>query len=59
MPQSYESKSVMAHEQRALPGITIDSWGGGMPMSHHSLRDSITYTPNSCCSHFVEYSEYA
>jgi hypothetical protein len=59
MPQSYESKSVMAHEARKLPGITIDSWGGGVPMAHHSLRDPITYTPNSCCSHFVEYSEWA
>ena len=59
MPQSYESKSVMAQEQHKLPGITIDSWGGGVPMAHHALRDAITYTPNSCCSHFVEYSEWA
>ena len=59
MPQSYESKSIAAHEQHKLPGINLDSWGGGWPMSHHKLRDSIAYTPNSCCSHFVEYSEWA
>jgi len=59
MPQTYESKSVTAHEQKKLPGITIDSWGGGLPMDHHSLRNPITYSPSSCCSHFVDYSEFA
>jgi len=59
MPQTYEGKSAMAHDQKKLPGINIDSWTGVLPGAYHSLRDPITYTPNSCCSHFVEYSEFA
>jgi hypothetical protein len=59
MPQSYEGKSASAHDQAKLPGINIDSWGGGVAMSHHTLAEPIAYTPSSCCSHFVDYSEYA
>ena len=59
LPQTYEGKSALAHEQSKLPGITIDSWGGGLPMTHHSIRSPLSYSPSSCCAHFVEYSEWA
>ena len=58
-PQSHEGRAAFAREQAKLPGVVIDDWSGATPMTHHSLRNPIAYSPNSCCAHFVDYSEFA
>jgi len=58
-PQSVEGKMALLRDRRRLPGVNVDSWGGAMPALYHSRRDPIAYTPNQCCSHFVDMSEWA
>eukprot|EP00960_Hanusia_phi_P067593 766662-Hanusia_phi.AAC.5 len=58
-PQTVEGKMALVRDRSRLPGVNVDSWGGAMPSLYHSRRDPVAYTPNQCCSHFVDMSEWA
>lgn len=58
-PQTAESKAELRKARGHLPGVQVDSWGGGMPMQHHGWKHQLAETPQRCCAKYVEMSEYA